>query len=353
MKRESYNERDAGKVYLWALLIPIVVSLILSLALSGSPQDENNRFLVLDKVWFICLLQILSAAILVGIYYFYTSRNKISYKACGITQKPNYLMVIICIVVGITLCLFTDKFITIIAIGLDKIGININSSMNIPLSNFGEYTLSILMIALLPAVTEELVYRGIILNGLRGLGKWSAILLSALAFSLMHGNIAQLPYTFLLGIVLGYVMFETSSLILCMTIHFFNNATVITQMYITQTSTIPESLSASYVIEAILLLIAAVGIVVLAFYLISLIKKQLAQKEVQAVSNNSESEEEISTKQNKKLNQKGVLTQKEMVEQIKREIQLPNTKSQQDKSGIILLCVGYGVAICLILINLI
>ena len=170
MKIESYDERDSGKVYIWALMLPLIISLIISIAITGSAKDESGTYTIFKEIWFNYLLQIANGILLLGLFFFYTKSRKISYKACGITKKPNYLIVIICIVIGFSLCFFTDKFITLIAFGLDHIGVNINSSLKIPLSNFGEYAFALLIVAIMPAVCEELIYRGIILNGLRKYG---------------------------------------------------------------------------------------------------------------------------------------------------------------------------------------
>ena len=347
MKREMYNAKDSGTVYVWALILPVVVAIILSFALNGAPKDESG-YLVYKNVWFLCALQLISALILAGIYFFYTKKNNISYKACGIAKKPNYLMAIICVVVGISMCFLTDKIITLIASILQSTGLNIKDSLNFPLTSVGYYFLAIFIIAVLPAVTEELLYRGIVLNGLRGLGKWPAILLSALAFCLMHGNIAQFPYTFLLGIVLGYVMFETANLCLCIIIHFFNNATVLTQMYISgdPNQSIPKltDYSAADILLAIGFFVLAVGIIILAFYLIHIIKKKQTAKEVQ--QNITSLEEE------KQKEKKGSLFAKN--EKFTKPIVEAKPLDQKQKgTDLVLLIVGYIFAISFTIISLI
>ncbi len=356
MKRQDYNIKDAGVTYIWALLIPIIVSFIISVFISRSPKDESGHFLIFQEVWFVCVLQIISALILASIYFFHTKKNNISYNACKIAKKTNVWNVLICVVLGISLCFLTDKFITMIAIGLDKIGININSSMNVPLSSFGYYVLSLFMIALLPALTEELLYRGVVLNGLRSLGKWPAILLSSLAFCLMHGNVAQFPYTFLLGVVLGYVMFETSNLVLCFVIHFLNNATVLTQMYVTQTSELP-TLNTTYVLEAVLFFVLAIGIVVLAFWLLNVIKKKQEAKNGLSKETKLESENtktltigsEAKAK-NSKLSQFIQNSNKE--EKNDEKVEKSSQTKQSHLRELSFLFVGYVVAVILTIVAL-
>ena len=72
-------------------------------------------------------------------------------------------------------------------------------------------TLFMLLYTIIVApVVEELIYRGIVLVSIEKFGKVYAIMISALLFGLMHGNIPQSIFAFIVGIVLGYVAIEYS-----------------------------------------------------------------------------------------------------------------------------------------------
>ena len=58
----------------------------------------------------------------------------------------------------------------------------------------------IVVIAVLPAVFEELFFRGVLLRGLRGMPVWAAALICGGLFSLFHQNPAQTLYQFFCGI---------------------------------------------------------------------------------------------------------------------------------------------------------
>ena len=79
------------------------------------------------------------------------------------------------------------------------------------------------MIVVLPAVCEELLFRGVITRGLEEFGKIPAILISALFFTLMHASPLQTVYQFCLGVALGFLMVETGNIFLCMMFHGANN----------------------------------------------------------------------------------------------------------------------------------
>lgn len=71
---------------------------------------------------------------------------------------------------------------------------------------------------------EEWLCRGIILRGLLTKVKpaW-AIVISALIFGLIHGNLWQAIPAFIIGVILGYVYYKTGSLKLTMLMHCVNN----------------------------------------------------------------------------------------------------------------------------------
>jgi membrane protease YdiL (CAAX protease family) len=86
------------------------------------------------------------------------------------------------------------------------------------------FIVSIICIALLPAVYEELIFRKLILQFLRKrFPDLTAILLSSFVFSLCHMDILQGITAFIFGIFLGVVAIRTGSIILCIYAHLLNN----------------------------------------------------------------------------------------------------------------------------------
>lgn len=83
--------------------------------------------------------------------------------------------------------------------------------------------LYVIRTAVLPAFFEEFVFRGILLGQLRAYGNGFAVLLSAVIFGLFHGNFKQIPFAFLVGLVLGFILVQTNNIWIPIAIHFFNN----------------------------------------------------------------------------------------------------------------------------------
>jgi sodium transport system permease protein len=76
------------------------------------------------------------------------------------------------------------------------------------------------LMAVLPAVCEELAFRGFVLSGMRHLGskRW-AIGLTAVFFGIAHGVIQQSLAAATVGVVLGYIAVQTGSLVPCILFH--------------------------------------------------------------------------------------------------------------------------------------
>lgn len=85
------------------------------------------------------------------------------------------------------------------------------------------FLIATLSTAVLPAVLEEFIIRGIVMQPLRRFGDKFAIVASALIFGIMHGNMVQIPYTVVAGLFLGYLAIATGSLWPSIILHFVNN----------------------------------------------------------------------------------------------------------------------------------
>lgn len=82
-----------------------------------------------------------------------------------------------------------------------------------------------LVVGLLAPLAEELVFRGAILRSLLKWNSrpWVAIVISAALFSAAHLNPAQIPHTFLIGLLLGWMYWRTDSIVPDVVFHWVNN----------------------------------------------------------------------------------------------------------------------------------
>jgi membrane protease YdiL (CAAX protease family) len=84
--------------------------------------------------------------------------------------------------------------------------------------------ISIVSVALLPGFLEEMLFRGLILNGFKeNYPVKKAILLSALFFGIIHLNPWQFVSAFIVGIISAWLCVKTKSLLPGVYMHLFNN----------------------------------------------------------------------------------------------------------------------------------
>lgn len=98
------------------------------------------------------------------------------------------------------------------------------SSSELP-ATWWTFALNMLCTAILPAICEESLHRGMLLRGNYSLGMNKSILISGVLFGLLHLNIEQFFYAAIIGIFLGYLCISCSSIWPCIIVHFMNNAT--------------------------------------------------------------------------------------------------------------------------------
>ena len=94
---------------------------------------------------------------------------------------------------------------------------------------------AVVMIALVPAMVEELLFRGIIYHdGYRQARPVEGMILCGLMFGLLHMNLNQFCYAFVLGMILCLVMEGTGSLIATTVMHFTLNTYSVVSLYIAE-----------------------------------------------------------------------------------------------------------------------
>ena len=123
-------------------------------------------------------------------------------------------------------------------------------------------TLSMFLYAgILAPITEEILFRGLIMRSLQPFGRKFAIFTSAFLFGIFHGNLVQSPFAFAVGLVLGYVAIEYS-ILWAMVLHMFNNL-LLSDVMTRLTSGLPEDVGL-IINWAVILALSVAGIIVAA-----------------------------------------------------------------------------------------
>jgi membrane protease YdiL (CAAX protease family) len=104
--------------------------------------------------------------------------------------------------------------------------------------SFGEFLFTLFVISVIPAVSEELMFRGIIMRFATrsskriGLG----ILISGILFALMHSTAYGFVSILIAGVLLGAIYYLTGSILCSMLAHLMNNGLQVVLFYLAKDS---------------------------------------------------------------------------------------------------------------------
>lgn len=92
------------------------------------------------------------------------------------------------------------------------------------------FIVNLILMAVIPAISEEFVFRGVLFHTYRKSSVLYGIVISGVVFGLMHLNFNQFSYAFVLGIVFALVIEATGSIYAVMIAHFVINGNSVVMM---------------------------------------------------------------------------------------------------------------------------
>ena len=216
MKR-TLTASGGAAIYLIAILVNLGVQLLGSVALviAGAVSGNAGVSSALNYV----LMALLQAGFLLTFALFVKKADR--GLAFPVRALKWYDILLGVLAAGI--CVFCFIFpAQWFAVLLEKIGYNF--STEIPLDGALDVTLCVIVTVIIAPVCEELVFRGALLTGLtKKFGVIPSVILSGLAFSLMHMNPEQTVYQFFMGCACAYLAICSGSVLCPMIVHACNN----------------------------------------------------------------------------------------------------------------------------------
>lgn len=195
---------------------------------AGTEEAYNN--LINNIV--VQIFTVMLAQIGFLIVYFVYNRD-INYKvASKINFNIGWKNAALCVLIAVIGVFGINPLISSIDGFLVDIGYNLAGSLPLPMDNFGWLILNIILLAGVPAILEELIFRGVILNGYKKLGAVPAMVITSLLFALIHGSVQQFVFPFLFGLILSFAALKTGTVLAPIIIHFVNNALVVILNYV-------------------------------------------------------------------------------------------------------------------------
>lgn len=139
-------------------------------------------------------------------------------------EKVSFKKLSALVVAGFSVFMVSNLLTNLYLTNMYNLGIDLMLDIETPVSNsFLEMLVYFVSTAVVPAFSEEILFRGVILSHLRKHGDGLAVFVSALLFGLFHANFIQIPFAFIGGLALGFTVVYTNSMLPAILIHLFNN----------------------------------------------------------------------------------------------------------------------------------
>ncbi len=215
--------KGAGIAFSLSAFLPSVV-LIVALAVMGIFNLLKEGYT--EKDWYIYisyLLPQISAVLIVTFYLKYT-KTSVKTAACAQKCRLKYLLLAVALQFGLlSLSELNGLFISL----LEKIGYTPDDVILPSVDGFG-FVGVFVVVAVLAPITEEILFRGVILDGLQsGFSALVSVVLCGALFSLYHQNPVQTAYQFCCGLAYALLAVRAGSVLPTILAHFLNNAYIL------------------------------------------------------------------------------------------------------------------------------
>ena len=203
----------SANVLINLLLSLLAAGIIAAFSLSGS-----------DAGRYISLLVSPAAIAVTSLVFFRVTRLPVK-EILPLKTKPKYFLIGLLLIFGL---LFSLNSLNDLLVKLFELMGYTRKPPQLPDFTGWKVVPALIVIAVLPAIAEEILFRGILLNGAQsGTGSILAIVFSGLCFSLYHGSVEQTIYQFICGCLFAFLAVRSRSIAPSIVIHFLNNAIII------------------------------------------------------------------------------------------------------------------------------
>ena len=228
MKEFKLTIKDSALAFISSFILcqlgAIILSvLVMTLSTSLGTTNEQYETFMYSSVGTL-LSMLITNSVMIGVYFYFKRKDN-----AKILCKPNLKKSIIYIIIAIVSFMMLYPIIHCLDNILYNLGIPTNG-IKYEL-NTTNYLISIISFVALPAICEELLFRGLILRGLKSRGKSFAIIISSIMFSLYHISIYQTIYPLMMGLLFALVMYKENNIFYTIIMHAVNNFLSLTLMY--------------------------------------------------------------------------------------------------------------------------
>ena len=247
--RNIPDDKRRARAWLYSILLIVIISTIMLMGSGG--ETDTDLILAFDPILLLIIQAVSSAFIFFGIpLLFILVILKISLKE--FFPKISWL------VVAYTFLIAICSMVVISVIGEWNLNLDFGDSdfaqwartsedqlkiLTEHLTNFtstGHFLLAFAIIAVIPGIGEELLFRGLIQNNLNVAlrNHHVAIWVTGFIFAAIHLQFFGLAPRMFLGVLFGYLYHWSGKLSVAMLAHLINNGMAVVALYLAQTGTI-------------------------------------------------------------------------------------------------------------------
>ncbi len=171
---------------------------------SQSAAQSTYMAMLNESTKYLVLVDGIATAVTIPIMFFMFHRDRVKEKAMGVVQPEKAKAWKYFAVIGIAVALCVGLNCLIIMSGLSPRDEAYQETMTVMYS--APMIVQVICLGILAPVCEELVFRGLMFKRLRAqTGFLLAAIYSTTIFAVIHGNMVQIIYAFVMGMVFAYV----------------------------------------------------------------------------------------------------------------------------------------------------
>ena len=224
MTRPSYSTANLFMLFLlsYNILLALTISYLYWGMWHGTPVGEQ-----IGSPWFLVINQVLGLLVPMFIFRAITGEYRHLKLFCQIKKKPlGIVNIMLIIALSLLLQPLMMLFSAIASLFLPNPVTGMISELAIlPLP------IALIIVALTPSICEEWVFRGFVQSKYEDQPIVVAAVVNGLFFGMIHMNLHQFSYAFVMGIVFAVIVYYTRSVLSGVLAHFVVNATQYTLGY--------------------------------------------------------------------------------------------------------------------------
>jgi len=257
--------------YTFVIGIILGIKLGIEIAASGEAFPPQNEINEMAASWIDLRIPVIISIFITFILIFLIIGKEWKSDEFWNISKIKASPILLCILLGAALNAFTISIVSMLPHSWQRQPIDGMIGDNIIIEIIG--------LALLVPILEEIIFRGIVLKRLTKTMKLQvALILQALIFAVIHFNLLQGTYAFILGIIIGAVYIRFDSIWYAVALHVIYNSTSIIIIHIAGDSEL--NLLYFMVISILILMVSSIGLIILAHKRDEIAKNTINEKSI-------------------------------------------------------------------------